>query len=50
MTGFEETFLMATGFLVVCILAGLLVPGRRPIPAPIKLEAQLEAQLAANPD
>ena len=49
-TGFEETFLMATGFLVVCILAGLLVPGRRPSPAPIKLEAQLEAQLAANPD
>lgn len=25
-TGFTETFLMATGFLVVCFLAGLLVP------------------------
>jgi hypothetical protein len=27
-TGFTETFLMATGFLVVCLLAGLLVPRR----------------------
>jgi MFS family permease len=25
-TGFTETFLMATGFLVVCLLAGVLVP------------------------
>ena len=25
-TGFTETFLMATGFLIVCLLAGLLVP------------------------
>ena len=25
-TGFSETFLMATGFLVLCFLAGLLVP------------------------
>ncbi len=25
-TGFSETFLMATGFLVVCLIAGLLVP------------------------
>jgi len=28
-TGFELTFLMATGFLIVCTFAGLLVPGRR---------------------
>jgi hypothetical protein len=28
-TGFTDTFLMATGFLVVCALAALLVPGRR---------------------
>ncbi|MEA2208989.1 MAG: hypothetical protein QOF54_1466 [Solirubrobacteraceae bacterium] len=28
-TGFSETFVMATGFLIVCLLAGLLVP-RRP--------------------
>jgi hypothetical protein len=27
-TGFTERFLMATGFLVVCLLAGLLVPKR----------------------
>jgi EmrB/QacA subfamily drug resistance transporter len=27
--GFTDTFLMATGFLVVCALAALLVPGRR---------------------
>ena len=45
-TGFEETFLMATGFLIVCILAGLLVPGTRRAPAPLKLDAQL----ATNPD
>ena len=25
-TGFTQTFLMATGFLVVCLFAGLLVP------------------------
>jgi len=25
-TGFTETFLMATGFLLVCLLAGALVP------------------------
>jgi MFS family permease len=28
-TGFTDTFLMATGFLVVCALAALLVPGAR---------------------
>jgi EmrB/QacA subfamily drug resistance transporter len=28
-TGFTDTFLMATGFLLVCLLAGLLVPKRR---------------------
>ena len=27
-TGFSETFLMATGFLLVCLLAGVLVPKR----------------------
>jgi MFS family permease len=27
--GFTDSFLMATGFLVVCALAALLVPGRR---------------------
>jgi MFS family permease len=29
-TGFTETFLMATGFLLVCLLAGVFVPKRRP--------------------
>jgi EmrB/QacA subfamily drug resistance transporter len=46
-TGFTETFLMATGFLILCFLAGLLVPravaavkegaagdGGAPVPAP----------------
>ncbi len=28
-TGFTDTFVMATAFLVVCALAALLVPGRR---------------------
>jgi EmrB/QacA subfamily drug resistance transporter len=28
-TGFTETFLMATGFLLVCLIAGLLVPNAR---------------------
>ena len=37
-TGFTDTFAMAAGFLVVCVLAGLLVPtaraaGARPGPA-----------------
>jgi len=45
-TGFTETFAMAAAFLVVCMLAGLLVPGRRPAPPAVTLEAQL----ATNPD
>ena len=28
-TGFTETFLMATGFLVACLVAGMLVPKPR---------------------
>ena len=50
MTGFDETFLIATAFLVVCVLAGLLIPGRRASSASRVLEPQLaasEAQLAA---
>jgi len=27
-TGFTDTFVMATGFLVACLLSGLLIPGR----------------------
>ena len=45
-TGFTETFVMATGFLIVCIVAGVLIPGRRPSPAPLNLDAQF----ATNPD
>ena len=41
MTGFTETFVMSAAFLVVCILAGLLVPGREPAPASLALEAQV---------
>ena len=40
-TGFTETFVMATGFLVVCTLAALLVPGRRTAPARHELEPAL---------
>jgi MFS family permease len=29
-TGFTETFLMATGFLLLCLVAGMLVPSLRP--------------------
>jgi predicted MFS family arabinose efflux permease len=28
-TGFTQTFVMATGFLVLCLLSGLLIPDRR---------------------
>lgn len=37
-TGFTDTFVMASCFLVVCTLAALLVPGRRTAPAPHELE------------
>jgi len=49
-TGFNETFVMAAGFLIVCMLAGLLIPGRRAASAPLALDAQLDAQLVSNPD
>jgi sugar phosphate permease len=45
-TGFEDTFVMATGFLVVCVLAGLLIPDRRPGTESLRLESQL----ATNPE
>ncbi len=32
-TGFTETFVMATGFLLVCLVAAALVPSDRPAPA-----------------
>jgi MFS family permease len=42
-TGFTETFWMATAFLVVCALAGLLVPGapaRRAVSRPATADAR----------
>ncbi|HEY4829443.1 MAG TPA: MFS transporter [Solirubrobacteraceae bacterium] len=44
-TGFQETFILATGFLVVCVLAGLLIPGRRAA-SPIATRAQPDIDLA----
>jgi EmrB/QacA subfamily drug resistance transporter len=41
-TGFEDTFVMAALFLVVCVLAGLLIPGG-PASEPVMLERQLAA-------
>jgi MFS family permease len=40
-TGFTDTFVMATGFLVVCTLAGLLIPSHRTRSALDELEPTL---------
>jgi MFS family permease len=49
-TGFTETFVMATGFLVVCFLAGLLVP-KTAAPTAAAYAAQGEmAVVAAGPE
>jgi len=45
-TGFTDTFWMATGFLVVCCVAGLLVPGGRPE----RVSPQGERALTATAD
>ena len=45
-TGFTQTFVMATAFLMVAVAAGLLIPGRRAVVAP----RAAERQLAASPD
>jgi MFS family permease len=44
-TGFTQTFVMATGFLLVCLLAGILVP-KRLTPAPDTLAGHGEAAVA----
>jgi MFS family permease len=44
-TGFQETFILATGFLIVCVFAGLLIPGRRAA-SPIATRAQPDIDLA----
>ncbi|HLX21599.1 MAG TPA: MFS transporter [Gaiellaceae bacterium] len=38
-TGFTDSFLLATGFLVVCTLTALLVPSRRAAPGLVDAEA-----------
>jgi MFS family permease len=44
-TGFTDSYVLATGFLIVCVVAGLLVPSRAAAaPAPV------EGQLAAAPE
>jgi MFS family permease len=47
-TGFTETFLMATGFLLVCLLAGVLVPrrqrGRTAVTGPRETAAEASAR------
>jgi MFS family permease len=46
-TGFTEVYWMATGFLIVCALAGLLIPGPpAPAPAPVLDAAPAERSLA----
>ncbi|MGA2321810.1 MAG: MFS transporter [Solirubrobacteraceae bacterium] len=46
-TGFTDTFLMATGFLLVCLLAGMLVPKTPSFEAlvgtPVHAEAMIES-------
>jgi MFS family permease len=51
-TGFNEGFVLAAAFLIVCTLSGLLIPTHRPVAAPEALaEPPLaEPQLAATPD
>jgi hypothetical protein len=49
-TGFTETFLMASGFLLVCLLAGLLVPKTaRPPVAEYGAQSEM-AVVAAGPE
>ena len=38
MTGFTDTFLMATVFLIVCVGAGTLVPGLQSSSAAVQLD------------
>ena len=47
-TGFTDAFLMATAFLVVCMLAGLLVPRFGPARAPASAGPQLAAAQEAG--
>jgi EmrB/QacA subfamily drug resistance transporter len=42
LTGFTDSFLLATVFLIVCVGASLLVPSPRPLPAPVLPEASAQ--------
>jgi EmrB/QacA subfamily drug resistance transporter len=46
--GFNETFAMATGFLIVCVFAGLLVPGPQAEREELEQEEQKLATVAAG--
>jgi EmrB/QacA subfamily drug resistance transporter len=48
-TGFTDTFLMATGFLVLCMLMGTLVP-RRPVVESAAVAAERSKAAAAAPE
>jgi len=37
-TGFSESFLLSTVFLIVCVGASLLVPAPRPLHAPVHVD------------
>jgi hypothetical protein len=43
--GFTATFAMSTGFLVVCMLAALLIPGRRAPLRAVTLEPASDARV-----
>jgi EmrB/QacA subfamily drug resistance transporter len=45
-TGFDDSFVMAAVFLIVCVLAGLLIPGRR-VASGARV---LDGQLVTNPE
>ena len=47
MTGFTETYWMATGFLVVAALSGLLIPVARAAIASSSAGDELAAEVAA---
>ncbi len=48
-TGFNEGFVLAAAFLIVCTLSGLLIPAHRPAAAAAARPVS-EPQLAATPD
>ncbi len=49
-TGFSETFVMATGFLLVCLLAGTLVPRRAGVARPSGEEGERGQPRAGAPE